>query len=68
MGSDEREHDPQEGPTMREARRARAEVFAEDRARSATELSEIDRHLAAEFGLELRSAQESGIRPSRRSA
>ena len=56
-------HDPQEGPTMREVRRARAEAFEAGRGRSPEEQRRIEEKLCAEYGLTLRPSKDERGRP-----
>jgi hypothetical protein len=53
-------HDPQEGPTMRQVRRARAEAYEAGRGRTAQEQRELEERLAKEYGLTLRPAHDGG--------
>jgi hypothetical protein len=48
------DHDPQDGPTLTEVRRIRREVYEEDIGRTPEQWRQLDREIAAKFGLQLR--------------
>jgi hypothetical protein len=52
-------HDPQEGPTMRQVRQARADAYAAARGRTPQEQRALEERLAREFGLATRGADRS---------
>jgi hypothetical protein len=60
--------DAPEGPTMQEVRRARAEVYQEDHARSAQDRQRDEEQLARDFGLELRPGRSDAEERPRRTA
>ena len=69
MNPDPRKHDSQEGPTMQQVRRARAEAFEAGQNRTPEEQRKLEEQLAIEFALTLRpGVDDSPKRDSRRIA